>query len=363
MPRAGTYNVTVAGAAGGTGICNVEFGRGLVVTAQLNITEDHRNLLILVGQRGISPCSLSIFSLACLQIPHTFNESATCNQSWFDLLRATNLEELYSYIGGGGGGGASMIRYADNPELLPPVVAAGGGGSSAVLSYDAIAVGYSLWNEKTNASIELGNSSTNIEAYREHLNAKRVKYDPRFVLRPGVRGVRVNDAATGFNGGAGGGYYIPEISQSPRDGESLDSRFTFAAGGIDCASDFQLETYLGGALGGFGGGGGGCGTGGGGGGFTGGNVLGFMPTVPGGGGYSEVSDGSTLMDVPADNAIAYNHGDGYVQLVPANCGCADECVLYEEEEMFECCCANGTTIAPDQSDCYHSTFHQQSNVL
>ncbi len=256
-----------------------------------------------------------------------------------------------------------MIRYIDNPDLWPLVIAAGGGGSSAVLSYDAIAVGYSLWNELTNASIELDNYTTNMEAYRDHLNAKRVQYDPRFFQAAGVEGRRVFEGSTGYDisSGAGGGYSPVIANRSPRNGESLESRYQFADGVIDCVSDFRGVSYVG-AIGGFGGGGGGCGGGGGGGGFTGGVVLGFRPTVPGGGGYSEVSDGSTLMDVPVDNAIAYNDGDGYVQLVLASCGCADECVLYEEEEMFECCCANGTTIAPDQSDCYHSTFHQQSNV-
>ena len=38
----------------------------------------------------------------------------------------------------------------------------------------------------------------------------------------------------------------------------------------------------------------------------------------------------------------------------ADCGCVYECVVYEEEDQFECLCPNNTQLAPDLSDCYYS---------
>ena len=50
------YNVTIAGAAGGRGLCNSEYGRGLVQHGQLTISDTGFDYLILVGQRGLGPC-------------------------------------------------------------------------------------------------------------------------------------------------------------------------------------------------------------------------------------------------------------------------------------------------------------------
>ena len=362
VPKAGLYNVTVAGAAGGKGICNIEFGRGLIVSAQLNVSENNRQMLVLVGQRGISPCDLDTYYEPCGYTSSMFNETAMCNATWYSLLEANGESDQYPFIGGGGGGGASMVRLI-NPEtglydLIPPIIAAGGGGSPAVLSYNGISRAIEIWNEVTNSSFELNKNTTNLDAYREFLNAKSEYYDERlFSTDQGIRGPRIVQPVNGIHlsGGAGGGYLLDIPFQSPSNGQSLSDRFQFATGGLQCTSSILSVSYVG-VYGGFGGGGGGCGSGGGGGGFSGGVVLSPEVTSPGGGGYSEYFNGSMQGDIPDNLLTGYNDRDGYVTIVPTKCGCAHECVLYEEEEEFRCECANGTEIAPDQSDCYQGKY-------
>ena len=47
VPRAGLYNITVVGAAGGRGLCNIEVGHGLVHRIQVELSTVHE-LIILV---------------------------------------------------------------------------------------------------------------------------------------------------------------------------------------------------------------------------------------------------------------------------------------------------------------------------
>ena len=38
IPRPGIYNITIAGAAGGRGVCNIHFGHGVVHEFQVNLS-------------------------------------------------------------------------------------------------------------------------------------------------------------------------------------------------------------------------------------------------------------------------------------------------------------------------------------
>ena len=106
--------------------------------------------------------------------------------------------------------------------------------------------------------------------------------------------------------------------------------------------------------GGFGGGGGECGGGGGGGGFTGGAVLDYSNEIPGGGGESVAfifHNVSIMILSPID--FSYNSGDGYMDIVPANCNCSGTCSVNKTEDTFECFCPDNTTLAQDGFDCYY----------
>ena len=55
IPREDEYNVTIAGAAGGRGLCNFFIGRGGTLQFQIRLTPDYE-LLVMAGQKGRSPC-------------------------------------------------------------------------------------------------------------------------------------------------------------------------------------------------------------------------------------------------------------------------------------------------------------------
>ena len=48
-------------------------------------------------------------------------------------------------------------------------------------------------------------------------------------------------------------------------------------------------------------------------------------------------------------------------IVAGGCGCAGECVVYEEEDRFECLCSNYTPTSSDcdrsDSDCFYDEYH------
>jgi hypothetical protein len=54
IPREDVYNVTIAGAAGGRGLCNIHFGHGAEMNFQIPLSPDYE-LLVMVGQMGQSP--------------------------------------------------------------------------------------------------------------------------------------------------------------------------------------------------------------------------------------------------------------------------------------------------------------------
>ena len=354
LPQAGSYNITVAGASGGRGICNTVFGFGAVQKLQVELSLEHE-LLILVGQRGIGPCEVEdldpeLWQLVCEDPPSSFNESEMCQTVWREwLLEVYNGSVsdalLYGNLtGGGSGGGASMVRLidAENGQFanLPLIVAAGGGGSPAVIAYE------------TDYFADLNTTLSIEEQYLLYLDGKL--YYPNAPVPSGVRGLR-DERFTVISSGAGGGWTRHvSLVDALIDGMPLSEPQNFAQGGSDCAVLGTNPHPLQGVYGGFGGGGGGCGGGGGGGGFMGGSVLVRPIAVEelGGGGLSVYFNNSPL--ILYDRGSGYNTAmmDGYVDIVLSDCGCVHECVVNEEADQFECLCPEDARLAPDQSDCF-----------
>ena len=351
-PRDTLWNVTIAGAAGGRGLCNIEHGYGLVqyLTNIRIITEF--DYLILAGAKGLGPCDTAEPDpghMLCYNPPDTQVKANTCNENftqWVNgLMSDNNIVELFS--GGAGGGGASYMGYRVNQSATRiPVdyvlgISGGGGGSSLVLYYPIIRELLAQFND----------SRTDEAIYSEFVNAKPTPNDTVTGFHRGERGFRVEFEL--FQAGAGGGFSeFPVLKISPEDGRAIGMAKDFAEGGTHCAkSVFSVPAQLHEAVGGFGGGGGGCGEGGGGGGYTGGAVIGVTIDTPGGGGFSYNALTNSNEVFPG---YTFNDGDGYVDIVAADCGCVYECVVYEEEDQFECLCPNDTQLAPDLSDCYNS---------
>ena len=356
LPQAGLYNITVAGASGGRGLCNIVFGFGAVQKLQVELSSEHE-LLILVGQRGIGPCEVDnldpeLRQRLCEDPPSSFNESEECQIMWREwLLEAYNGSVFFGGVtGGGSGGGASMIRLieAESGQFAnrPLVVAAGGGGSPGVLVY------------RTDYFTSLNTTLSIEEQYHQYLHG--TPYFPNAPVPSGVRGNR-DEMSTVISSGAGGGWTRHfSIIDAPIDGMPLREHLNFAQGGSDCVAVFGTAPYpVEGVFGGFGGGGGGCGGGGGGGGFMGGSVL--VRAIPveelGGGGLSVYFNNSPV--TLYDRGSGYNTAmmDGYVDIVLSDCGCVHECVVDEEADQFECLCPEDTQLAPDQSDCFKGDLY------
>ena len=356
-PRKSLYNLTIAGAAGGKGLCNIEYGYGLIVytNAILKATTDY---LILVGQRGLGPCDSgepdSGEHMLCKTPPEDIASCARCREDYLQwLLNQTDLdfERTLNITGGAGGGGGSSIGTPDirlKGDVRVYGLSGGGGGSSALLDYSALRT---LLPEFENSSL---NDST---LYVVLLDGSASIYNPGLALNAGFRGYRIDADPPIVTAGAGGGAFSSiDYPSNQQDGRAILRREDFAQGGTHCArKDFSnIPLDLRGGDGGFGGGGGGCGGGGGGGGFTGGAVLGADNTIPGGGGYTLEYHAVPYVVSDSESALNFNKGDGYVDIVAADCGCVYECVVYEDEDQFECLCPNYTQLAPDLSDCYHS---------
>ena len=337
FPRTGWYNITVAGAAGGRGLCNPEKGKGVVTSGRLYVEKGvNDSVLVMVGQQGRGPCGINPTHPLCLLDVSNTTSAAECYSKWVNqtpyLIRV--------YTGGGSGGGASMLwppadsndRY-DTIKSFPYVVSAGGGGSSVKLNYTSFILPHNHTVEEYTILIN-GKYGT---LAHTGISVGTSGYRPSGVIFP--------------TAGAGGGYFHEGHVALPIDGKSISRPSSFASGGVDCA-DFHSQTNIPfkNVIGGFGGGGGGCSGGGGGGGYTGGSVLAARFTVPGEGGFSyRTSVVEDAMELPL------NDGDGYVDIVPSDCGCAEQCVLDTAEEMFDCTCVSPfSNLAPDGFDCYKS---------
>ena len=348
IPREDVYNVTIAGAAGGRGLCNIHSGLGRTLQFQVRLTPDYE-LLVMVGQKGKSPCENFPGHSLCQTPPINETNAAQCNQSWYELISDNETDDLiYRLTGGGGGGGASMLR-ARNVErgglLTEPIaVAGGGGGSSAILDYIAAA---------ELIRMETSEPSENVppeQLYQYHLNARLSSYTDVHQGFNFTRGYRPSLQLSVVSGAGGGWHQI--LTSSDTDGKSISQSRGFAEAGFDCGRLFGNSETFKEVDGGFGGGGGECGGGGGGGGYTGGAVLQIDNYVPGGGGHSVLF---SSQDIPILGSLRpfFNDGDGFVNIVPANCNCTGTCAVNEADDTFECLCPNNTNLALDRFDCYH----------
>ena len=225
IPREDVYNVTIAGAAGGRGLCNIHFGHGRIMDFQVQLTPEYE-LLVMVGQKGKSPCDKYADHLLCHSPPTSLREANHRDQSWYNytLERSVN-HQMYLYTGGAGGGGASMLR-ARNVETgdilsLPHVVAGGGGGTSAILNY----------NSTFDLVVQTGEQHlTPEEFYRSHVHIDRLILESRDNY--GRRGYRPLSRFSCLSGAGGG--WSSQLSTSGTDGKSLSQTTHFAEGGLNC---------------------------------------------------------------------------------------------------------------------------------
>ena len=380
VPRTGLYNVTVAGAAGGRGICSSTSGRGLRWKGTVYLSADE-DLLVLVGQRGVGPCgqtAVRVQDLAmCHDPPTNLTEAQTCEQEWMAWINSYSssyVNEILGFVGGGGGGGASFIlpvtRQTETINRFPIVIAPGGGGSAAIERYD-------FFNEpEAVPSQNLAQNVSDEEQYLLLINAQTA-LDPSILGVPaGSRGYinsgNIQAIAT-LRPGAGGGW-TSTTSGINIDGGVLGLQSQFAIGGQGCserlANTIQnaVEIPIRNLNGGFGGGGGQCGGGGAGGGYTGGSVFGAARNIPSGGGYF-LGPQSAPQGADYDNtsfiqlSIDLNPGeDGYVDIVPVNCGCAHDCTVYQDLEMFKCFCPSGFQLSPNEVDCFQGICSIHHNL-
>lgn len=335
VPRFGLYNITVAGAMGGRGICNTEQGYGIARTVQVELYSSLQ-LLVLVGQHGLDFCDVEPSSTPCVYQPQDQPDAMACNDTWHAYLEDEFLgEHSIETLGGGGGGGASMIRAYTQQGLNaePMVVGGGGGGSSALLEYDVV--------NTIGVNTALAFSDV---AYRTLINAKSSS-GSNDLLHFGRR-----NSSDLYTAGLGGGYNTKNENEKLNvDGKYLSSSRDFALGGRNCDGNDPSN----GAFGGFGGGGGACAGGGGGGGYLGGSVLGTGKTTPGGGGLSITGSFGTSFKLIRFVEDKLNpESDGYVDIIDADCECIFKCEVYYEDDQFECTCPGKTLLAPDSSDCY-----------
>ena len=348
LPKDGLYNITVAGASGGEGVCNPEYGRGRAIRAQAMLTTDYE-YLILVGHKGLGVCDVpenGDHPFCQKSRPKNIKEAKTCSYAWLNWTRMfDNITSAYLYLfnGGGGGGGASMIwpRRADTGDFLtyPIAIGPGGGGASAfLLSYELFAhlVGFRL------------SCGCTAQSVYQHFTSS---YPRVSNWTEGTRGYRPETITSG----AGGGWETNmNLNFHDVDGKSLSESAHFAEGGLDCFSNLTINGSFVDVFGGFGGGGGGCGSGGGGGGYSGGHVIWNILNnlIPGSGGDILPFNYTNLTILEVEKDPSSDRQDGFVEIVASNCGCDGECVVYTEERQFECLCPSDTLLAEDGSSCY-----------
>ena len=349
VPRNGLYNITVAGARGGRGICNLEQGGyGYQRTVQVEVSTEYE-LLILVGQRGIEPCDVipeseDAYAIFCRE---PITDIELCNGTWYNFTRDF-YRIFYEAFGGGAGGGGSLVRArnrdSEDFDDFPIAIIGGGGGTASILDYDVV------------DDINIGNAFlTNLLSYQVFINAHSRSHDTDYGTA-GVRGFRISSMNT--VAGAGGGYSAGIVQSIDVDGSALGRAQNFAEGGLDCTQTFistRNDIPYSGVYGGFGGGGGACGGGGGGGGYTGGAILAAGVTIPGEGGYSFIGNSITTsfrVYTIDEGRLNREDDDGFVEIILANCGCVHRCLVNSTEDTFECLCPNNTMLAPDLSDCF-----------
>ena len=226
VPTNGLYNITVAAAGGGRGICNFEHGGfGYQRMVQVYLTTDYE-LLILVGHRGTGACDVipnteEIYTMLCQVPPANLADVESCNETWYNFTGNFH-RQFYNVFGGGAGGGGSLVR-ARNKETkqfdnFPMVIVGGGGGTASVLHYDVI--------EDIGAqNVFLANHLT----YRAFINGQFRTHDRNHNPVAGTRGFHF--VSSNIIAGAGGGYSMLGFPLSISvDGRSLGRVQDFAEG-------------------------------------------------------------------------------------------------------------------------------------
>lgn len=363
VPRTGRYNVTVAGAAGGRGICSTTSGKGLMWTGSILLTEDH-DLLVLVGQKGLGPCDDSVLRAQelslCSSPPANVTEAENCNQQWTDWINNDpNLpvgkgNSVRAIVGGGSGGGASfilpVIRVNESVNNRPIVIAPGGGGTAALEKHDIFDMvpkpGLANLSEEEQFLLLINgqrNSSPSFDTADEFL---------------GSRGfINVSITTPNIRPGAGGGWTSGSSSSTLSEGHAIGIDSQFAIGGQDCAIRLRSEVAGGyvpirNVNGGFGGGGSQCAGGGAGGGYTGGSVFAATFFIPSGGGFflGPQEAGYDVNNFVELDLKLNSEENGFVTIVPSDCGCSYRCIVYEE--VFKCTCPDGFQLTANEVDCY-----------
>ena len=358
VPKSGLYNVRVAGAAGGRGLCSYQRGRGLLWEGTIYLRST-QNLLILVGQKGLGPCDISDLR-QCKEPPQNIADSVRCLYDWYDWLLAktdislSNKKSIYNFAGGGAGGGASMIRVQEHLtgslHTWPLVVTGGGGGTASSMSFEFLdALGIAI-PPGANGDLSLQNRFTLFVDAKSSDRDYSISEEHDFVATRGY----VSFIADIYRNrpGAGGGY-LPAASLY-QDGSALNKSTGFALGGYDClrySADLNRHTLIESAHGGFGGGGGQCQSGGSGGGFSGGSIFSGAFGIAGNGGFSaNISSGINIVQ-PLH--IGFNEElDGFIEIAHANCECSYKCNIMYEVRKFNCICPNDFNLAPNEFDCF-----------
>ena len=296
--------------------------------------DNGRDALVMVGQRGMDACDTNLLDhMLCTSPPQNFSSALECNKDLKEWANSLSNDQISRFTGGGAGGGASYVgtRKPFLPSFDEIVAISGGGGGSSTSLYYSFRDGFNL---------------STPQLYQDYVDAKETEF-----IYPIFRGTRGDRLLAEFvTAGSGGGYsesvFVTRGIISS-DGRGMNMSDSFAEGGKHCLGNQEsIPAQYRVAVGGFGGGGGGCLEGGGGGGFTGGNVVNVTDYTPGSGGHS--------FSRPVREFVGFNDGDGYVDIVAADCGCVYRCEVFEEEDQFQCLCPNYTTLAPDLSDCFHS---------
>ncbi len=369
VQKTGFYNITVAGAAGGRGVCSIGQGMGLLWNGIVHLS-NQQNLLMSIGHMGLETCKIRPDIPVCSYPPSTFNDSHQCLIMWNDWLMSnpqlsqSDASTSYTYGGGGGGGGASMLRIQDQKtgvfNRLPMVVAGGGGGSA---SYST-----SSFLSKLNIPIpsDAPPNASEYDLYLRYMDAKHAIQDTSLVQVHNISGIRgyIGPDAEGSNQrpGVGGGYFNAISLQ--QDGSALSEIDNFAVGGYDClklTTDLTRNLLLDGVHGGFGGGGGQCESGGSGGGYTGGSVFSnLFFGIPGNGGYyAFFSDQNNVTELSVRLNTEQN---GYVEIMPVECGCGYMCVMDDDMVRFRCLCSNETELAPNGFDCFKGNYYNNNTM-
>lgn len=359
VPKSGLYNITVAGAAGGRGICSTDQGKGLLWRGVVKLLKT-QDLLVAVGQKGVEPCEVVKSIPFCDDRPKNFNESIECFENWKSWLKShpklsqEAASTTLNYGGGGGGGGASMLRVRDHRtgefSRLPIVVVGGGGGSAADISLPI-----SIFLNITLTYISVNDSYEDI--YESFINAKSVDRDISLADVHNFTGIRgyIASEVNVFNNraGVGGGYFPAQSLQ--QDGSQLNMSENFAIGGLDClhlSTDLSQRPLLETVHGGFGSGGGQCESGGSGGGYAGGSIFSNRYFgIPGNGGFYDYFSQQNN-EVLESNVELNPELNGFIEIVPTECGCGYKCSIDEDLRLFECICPNNTTLAPNKFDCF-----------